>query len=159
MLHRLLLLIAFLALGCAPASGSSTPSAANAELARATLLDLDGKPTNLTQVAAGKVVVVSLWAPWCEGCRTEEPALLRLAALAKDRGDFVLVSVAIDASADEVKSAAVPYVRLLDTGPFARLGKRRVPATLVLDRTGQQVFEGGALDRDALDALTQVLGH
>jgi thiol-disulfide isomerase/thioredoxin len=151
MLHRNLLLIALSAFACAP------PPAAlpTADLSHVAVVGADGKPTNLATLANGRVTVASLWAPWCEGCQKEEPALLRLQQLAEKRGDFVLVSIAIGTSADDV--AARPYPRLIDTGAFAEFGHRRVPATLVIDASGRTVFEGGALDGAALDALTKAL--
>ena len=119
------------------------------------ITDAGGNTTNLATLAHGRVTVASLWAPWCEGCREEEPALLKLHQLSLERGGFVLVSIAIDAKAGEL--ASTPYLRLLDTGPFAEVGRRRVPATLVIDGSGRTVYEGGALDRAALDALTKAL--
>ncbi len=123
------------------------------------IVGVDGKTTNLATLAAGRVTVASLWAPWCEGCRQEEPALLRLHRLALERRDFMLVSIAIGTTAEDVAASSTPYPRLVDTGAFAEVGRRRVPATLVIDANGRTVFEGGALDRAALEALTKALGH
>ncbi len=152
MLHRHLVLIALL--GCAPAATLPTK-----DLAHARIVDADGKTTDLAALANGRVTVASLWAPWCESCRREEPALVRLHQLALERRDFVLVSIAIDAKPEDLRGDAPPYPRLVDTGAFAEAGMRRVPTTLVIDASGRTVYEGGALDRDALDALTKVLAH
>jgi len=149
-LHRHSLLIAFV-LSCAPAA-SSPPVG---DVSHIPLEDTVGNTTNLATLAHGRVTVATLWAPWCEGCREEEPALLRLHQLAMQRRDFVLVSIAIDAKAEEL--AKTPYPRLVDTGTFAEVGHRRVPTTLVIDASGRTVYEGGALDRAALDALTKAL--
>jgi len=148
-LHRHSLLIAFF-LACAPAAAPTT-----ADLSHVPILDAGGKTTNLATLARGRVTVATLWAPWCEGCRQEEPALLRLHQLSLERKDFVLVSIAIDAKAEEL--AKTPYPRVVDTGVFAEVGHRRVPATLVIDASGRTVYEGGALDSAALDALTKAL--
>jgi hypothetical protein len=67
----------------------------------------------------------------------------------------VLVSIAIDTAKADV--VARPYPCLLDTGAFAEVGRRRVPTTLVIDAHGRTVYEGGALDRAALDALANAL--
>jgi hypothetical protein len=83
---------------------------------------------------------------------------LRLSQLAHERGDFVLVSIAIDARAEDV-AGPLAYPRVLDTGAFADIGHRRVPATLVIDAMGRTVFEGGALDRAALEALTKAIAR
>jgi thiol-disulfide isomerase/thioredoxin len=157
MLHRHSLLIAILICASCASEPARAPLEA-ADLSHVPITSADGATTNLATIAAGRAVVVSLWAPWCEGCRTEEPALLRLHQLAIARHDFVLVSIAIGTSASEV-STPTPYARLFDTGAFAEVGKRRVPATLVIDATGHTVYEGGALDADALAALTKTLAH
>jgi cytochrome c biogenesis protein CcmG/thiol:disulfide interchange protein DsbE len=155
MLHRHSLLTALLfSLSCAPVAA---PSRGAADLTHVPVLDTSGKTTNLAELAHGRVTVASLWAPWCEGCREEEPALLRLHQLSLARHDFVLVSIAIDAKAEEIASVQLPYPRLIDTGAFAEVGRRRVPTTFVIDASGRTVYEGGALDRAALDALTKAL--
>ena len=152
MLHRHSLLIA-LVLSCAPAA--AVPPLG--DITHVPVMDTGGKTTNLATLAHGRVTVASLWAPWCEGCREEEPALLRLHQLSLERRDFVLVSIAIDAKAEEVAAMQLPYPRLVDTGAFAEVGHRRVPTTFVIDASGRTVYEGGALDRAALDALTKAL--
>ncbi len=154
MLHRHSLLTALVFFACTPATA---PSPSAADLTHVPVLDTGGKTTNLAALAHGRVTVASLWAPWCEGCREEEPALLRLHQLSLERHDFVLVSIAIDAKAEEIASMNLPYPRLVDTGAFAEVGHRRVPSTFVIDASGRTVYEGGALDRAALDALTKAL--
>jgi thiol-disulfide isomerase/thioredoxin len=140
-------------LSCAPAATAPPPP----DLTHVPVMDTGGNTTNLATLAHGRVTVASLWAPWCEGCRQEEPALLRLHQLSLERHDFVLVSIAIDAKAEEVASMQLPYPRLVDTGAFAEVGHRRVPSTFVIDASGRTIYEGGALDRGALDALTKAL--
>jgi thiol-disulfide isomerase/thioredoxin len=158
MLHRSPLLIAlFFAASCA--REAAPPAPPSADLSHVPITDARGTTTNLAELAKGRVTVASLWAPWCEGCRKEEPALLRLHQLALERHDFLLVSIAIDTTAEAIASAPPPYPRLLDSGAFAEVGRRRVPATLVLDANGRTIFEGGALDRAALDALTKALAR
>ena len=152
--HSFLIVLAWCAACASEPAQSTLPTA---DLSHVPIVSADGKTTDLATLARGRVTVASLWAPWCEGCRQEEPALLRLHQLSLERRDFVLVSIAIGTSASELASAT-PYPRLLDTGAFAEAGQRRVPATLVIDASGRTVFEGGALDRAALDALTKALG-
>lgn len=151
MRHCVPLLVGFLALSAC--TGAGAKSARTVDVAHVPITSTDGTSTDLARLAGGKPVVVSLWAPWCEGCRDEEPALVRLEELARSRKDFVLVSVAIGTTASELPSPAPKYARYLDSGAFADYGARRVPATLVLGRDGKIVYEGGALDRAALDAL------
>ena len=158
MLHRHSLLIA-LALTVACAHEAPPPATSSADLLRVPVRTLDGRTTDLAALAKGRVMVASLWAPWCEACRQEEPALRRLNQLAISRGDFVLVSIAIGTTAQEIAADTPPYPRLVDTGAFAEVGHRRVPSTLVIDATGHTVFEGGALDGAALDARTKALAR
>lgn len=156
MLHRNRLLIALSFFVVACASEAAPPVLPNTDVSHLPVVDAAGKATSLAALAKGRVIVASLWAPWCEGCRQEEPALVRLNQLAHERGDFVLVSIAIDAHAEDL---AAPYPRLLDTGAFAEIGRKRVPTTLVIDAGGRTVFEGGALDQAALHALDQALAR
>ena len=158
MLHRNSLLIA-LAFALACAHEGPGPAHASIDLLRVPVRTVDGRTTDLAALAKGRVTVASLWAPWCEGCRQEEPALRRLNELALRRGDFVLVSIAIGTTAEEIAADTRPYPRLVDTGAFAEVGHRRVPSTLVIDATGHTVFEGGALDDAALDALKKALAR
>lgn len=44
------------------------------------LLTLAGEPTDLGRIAAGRPLVVNLWAPWCLPCRRETPMVLDVAA-------------------------------------------------------------------------------
>jgi peroxiredoxin len=126
------------------------------------LVTPDGQTTNLGEALGGRVALVSLWATWCESCRDELAALSRLAARAGDRGALVL-GVAVgerrDTVAAFVAAHALPYRTLVDEDfHFAdTLGQRRVPTTLVVDRTGQIRFIGGALDEQALSALRHTL--
>lgn len=53
-----------------------------------------GQPRTLADYR-GKVLLVNIWATWCEPCRVEMPALERLYHLVPDSG-FRLVSVSID---------------------------------------------------------------
>jgi len=60
-----------------------------------------------------------------------------------------------------VQRQRLPYAQLVDERfRFAdALGQERVPATLVIDRTGRIVFSGGALDDSALAALRAALAE
>ena len=64
---------------------------------------LDGKPATLKQIAAGKPMLVNLWATWCAPCIAELPALDKLAATAKAKGVTVIA-----VSQDQEGKALVP---------------------------------------------------
>jgi hypothetical protein len=92
-------------------------------------------------------------------------ALTRLDAHAKERGDAVVIAVAVGeerSRVDEfVQRRALPYVQLVDEDfrLADAIGARRVPATLVLDRGGRVVFRGDALDSAALAALRRAIAE
>jgi peroxiredoxin len=165
--YRFSLLIAIAsvsALACG--SSPSPPAAALAGAAPAPVVTLSGEPTDVANAAHGRVALVSLWAPWCDGCERELDALNRLDARTASSGDAVVIGVAVGepraAIADFVHRRGLRYMQLVDEEfRFAdSIGERRVPATLVLDRAGRIVYRGKALDAGSLDALHTALdGH
>ena len=125
-------------------------------------MTLDRQTTDLAAAVHGRPALVSLWATWCEACTTELDALNRLDVRAKERGALV-VGVAIgeprERVAEFVATRGLNYAQLVDEDfHFAdALGERRVPTTLVVDRTGRVVYVGGALDEAALAAFRSAL--
>lgn len=161
MRHRLLVLALLLSsLGCGASStlgDRATPEPKQAT--RTTLKTLGGESTDLSRIAKGRVTLVALWATWCDACKREIPALRRLDAHTKARGDSAVVAVAVGDTKEDVASFAkehgLAYEQLVDEDYALAdlLGERRVPTTLVLDREGRIVYRGSALDGDALAAL------
>lgn len=123
---------------------------------------LDGKPARLDEALRGKVALVSLWATWCDACEKELDALARLDAAAHKAGATV-IAIAEGEAPEKVAAFArrknLTWAQLVDERFLLgdALGQKRVPATLVVDRAGQIVFVGGALDGAALDALKRAL--
>src|SRR6059058_4229592 len=62
-----------------------------------------GRPTTLADYR-GKVVLLNVWATWCEPCRVEMPSLERLHRRLAGT-DFRVVSVSIDEDGDSVVAA------------------------------------------------------
>ncbi len=154
MLHRFFFLAALAS--CAPARPAATP------LTTAPLVTMNGASTSLARVSQGRVTVVALWATWCDACKVEMAAILRLEAKAKLRGDFHVVTIAVGDDPQKVRAFGatnrLPNAVLVDPEfTLAGIAKDRVPTTLVLDRGGRIVHEGGALDAAALAALRQEL--
>ena len=94
----------------------------------------------------GKVVVLNIWATWCVPCRKEMPSLDRLQT-ALGGPDFAVVPVSIDRGGLAVVSkfyteTGVSHLAkyLAGSGNAVReLGIVGVPATLIIDRAGNEV--------------------
>ena len=108
----------------------------------------------------GKVVLLNIWASWCDPCRDEFPLMTRLTReLAAD--DFAVVAVSDDVDRDAARRFLAEY-----EPPFATvwgrgslrdmLGYRGLPFTVLLDREGRVVERyigfGGASQFEALRA-------
>jgi peroxiredoxin len=126
---------------------------------------MDGAPADLGAVIRGRAAVISLWATWCDACSAEIAALNRLDVQTSSRSDALVVGVAVGEPRERVaafvRERGVRYARLVDENFCLAdlLGERRVPATLVVDRSGRIVFRGGALDAAGLDAFRNVLAN
>ena len=125
------------------------------------LSDLDGKPVKLSQFR-GKTVFLNFWTKTCRPCLEEMPSVAELAKIGKGRGDFVVVTVSTDESAQDARDTLntvlngdVPFVALVD--PDAKIvhdtyGTRLFPETWVIDPTGiiRARYDGGRNWADAL---------
>lgn len=105
-------------------------------------------------------MLVNLWATWCDGCKKELPALGRLDAKAKERGAVVVMVAVGEPRATVSAFVAREHVHgeLLVDEEFLfadTIGTREIPTTLVFDRDGRLVYQGGRLDKAALRALAQ----
>lgn len=105
----------------------------------------------------GRVVVVNVWASWCEPCRAEAPLLEHAqATLAQHQGTILGVTFR-DTSPDSLAFVrefhlSYPSVRDVD-GRLARdYGTKALPETFVLDRQGRiAAISRGQVDRSFLD--------
>jgi thiol-disulfide isomerase/thioredoxin len=145
----------------AAAPARAVAAAAPSPLPRVPVATLAGDHVELQGVARGRVALVSFWATWCEACLKEMDALNRLDA--KTGADAVVIGIAVGEEREKVAAFAqkrgLKYVQLVDPD-FAladAIGQRRVPATLVVNRQGQIVFRGDALDGEGLDALRKAI--
>jgi peroxiredoxin len=144
--------------GCAGGAGRSaagTPAAASAFTFRDVVLsDLNG--------VGHQPALLSFWAPWCDPCVREQPALESLSRQASACGATV-VGVAVG----ETRATINRFVRArrLDFPQLAdqdfhlsdALGQRRIPATLVLDADQNVIFTGESLDARAVAALKKTV--
>jgi thiol-disulfide isomerase/thioredoxin len=103
--------------------------------------------------------VVNLWASWCEPCRTELPAMQRLA----DRAGGKLTVVGVDTGDDRAAAAsfgtdhqvAMPTLYDRDKKLISKLGRSTLPVTIFLSGTGSWHVEPLPLDGSKLDALVR----
>lgn len=155
-------LAALVLLGVAACGASPAPAQRASVVPGTPVRALDSTETQLTAALQGRPALITLWATWCDACRDELPALTRVDAWAKQHG-AVVVGVAVGEPLEKVASFAatnrIPYQLLVDEEfRFAdALGEKRVPATLVVDRTGKITYVGGAVDDRSLAALKRVL--
>ncbi len=124
---------------------TTTPMGENLPAPDFTLSTPSGASLSLSELR-GKVVLLNFWATWCVPCRKEMPAIEALYQRYKDRGlEVVAISLdKIDAAPVEAfaKEVGVTYRVVLDPSwATARTyGVRGLPATFLLDRTGNVVM-------------------
>ena len=90
----------------------------------------------------GKVVVLNVFASWCEPCKAEAPLLARAQRLMASHDGTVLGVTYLDNSSDSdrfAKQEHISYPVLRDvSGNFVRsFGTTGVPETFVIDRSGR----------------------
>lgn len=117
----------------------------------ASLQSLEQTPQDLSAALAGRPALLSFWATWCDACQKEFADLQKLDAWSREHGGVVM-GVAVGEPVAKVKSFAadhhLPYAILVDEDFHLSdtLGEKRVPATLVVDRSGKIVHTSGSLD-------------
>jgi peroxiredoxin len=156
-----LLIAALLVLGCA--SRAAPGPAVGAPLPEVRAIGLDRQPASLVGLTRGRVALVALWATWCTSCARELDELERLQA--EVGGNALVVGVAVGEPYDKVavflRARRLTYAQLVDEDfkLADALGTNRVPTTLVVGRSGELRYAGGALDREALSALRRALAE
>jgi cytochrome c biogenesis protein CcmG/thiol:disulfide interchange protein DsbE len=104
--------------------------------------DLQGVTVSLSALR-GSVVLLNVWATWCEPCREELPELARLAARHRE-GGLVVIGVSVDGlkAQDELRrlvdASGVTYPILLDPRStiVPKLKIVGFPTTVLIDRQG-----------------------
>jgi thiol-disulfide isomerase/thioredoxin len=83
---------------------------------------LDGRKLKLSDYA-GKVVLVSVWAPWCGPCKLETPGFVNTYKQYKDRG-LEILSVAVNTNENDVRSYIQKYGVLWPVGIKDDVGRQ-----------------------------------
>lgn len=103
-------------------------------------LDLEGRRQRLAD-QKGKVVLVNIWATWCEPCRKEMPKLDRLYRQRQDQGLIVFGLSDEDVAVQRtfLKQVAVSYPLLTINGKIPDMYRdiARYPAIFLIDRGGR----------------------
>ncbi|MDB9721883.1 redoxin domain-containing protein [Nitrosopumilus sp.] len=126
-------------------------------------ISLDGTPASISDYQ-GKVILVNLWATWCEPCREEMPALGELHSMFP-RSDFEIIGVSIDEPGFEqviVQTMAednLTYPVWLDPENRFQFAFRTigVPESFLIDADGQIIHQWrGAFDPVSEDTINLV---
>jgi len=122
-------------------------------LREALVTDLDGKRRSLLEWQ-GRVLVLNFWATWCDPCREEIPAFVRVRQKLR-RSGVEFVGIAIDQAAKVAifaKSVHIDYPLLLvgrdGLDLMRRLGNTSgaLPFTVIVNQEGRIAFRSlGAL--------------
>jgi thiol-disulfide isomerase/thioredoxin len=122
----------------------------------------NGAPVDLRSAAAGRPVVVNLWASWCGPCREEMPTL---GAAQRRHGEigFLFVNQGESAAAVHTYLATLglPLHEVLIDAPSAlgpAVGSRGLPTTLFYDTRGRLISSHfGVLNAPALESRLREL--
>lgn len=146
------------AAGAAHADTSAPSSAPQNPFSRYPVYSLDGQEVHLLREAAGRILIVDLWATWCTACERTHPLLEKLAQ-SYDPKDVLVVGVSVDESTAKVQryvqTHAYSYPIFLDRNYRLSdaLGISELPIVYVLDESGTIVQKTHELDEEALATI------
>ncbi|WP_420266774.1 peroxiredoxin family protein [Candidatus Magnetominusculus dajiuhuensis] len=115
----------------------------------------DASKTIALKDLRGKVVLLNIWASWCDGCQAEMPEFINLQEQYKDK-PFIIVAVSVDNSKDkafgflegleQATKKKVNFTVLYDkdkTSP-KDYKPRGMPASYLIDKNGKlaRIFMG-----------------
>jgi thiol-disulfide isomerase/thioredoxin len=126
---------------------------------------LDGEPFDLVGLR-GQVVLLNVWATWCEPCRKEMPELQALHARHREQG-FTVVGVSVDAArlADTVRQSVVdfglryPNIHDPQNTISAAFKVNGYPTSFLIDRNGGLVWRKDGMLEPGDPELAQQLAR
>ena len=128
-----------------------------------TFTQFDGKQFKLSD-QRGKVVVVNIWASWCDPCKQEAAVLENTWRAYRDRGVVFLGADYVDTDEPAlafVKQYDITYPNGPDVGSniYRLFRARGVPETYVIDQKGSvsRLFVGPVLENDLRSTLDGLL--
>lgn len=122
------------------------------------LPDLTGQPRSLDEFA-GKVLLVTFWASWCQPCIEEMPSIQRLREEMAD-APFAVIGVNVAEAERRVKATVkrlgieFPILLDRDRAAFKGWGANVLPTAYVLDASGRVRYVGrGPVEWDRADIV------
>jgi thiol-disulfide isomerase/thioredoxin len=118
---------------------------ASAAMMQNQIKDLEGGTYTL-QDKKGKVVLINLWATWCQPCRHEMPALVEMQDKYRDKNFEVLGLNVDDEEVDKIQSFAqemklnypLGYADTKMVSEFIKLSRQSgIPQSVLIDREGR----------------------
>ncbi len=142
------------------ACAATAPMTPSATLTRVPVLAADARPVELATLAAGRPIVLDLFATWCEACRANLPRLNELARA--HGGDLVVLGVDVGEERDTALRYAaregIAYPVYLD--PELRfqdsLGVTALPLIVVIDGDGRIAHRSATLDDETLRVIQRL---
>lgn len=140
-MRRALLTMFPIVLSACGGAGRASSPAVDRPAPDFTAKHVDDRPFQLSSLR-GRVVVLDIWAAWCDGCEKELPVLDALASRIAPMGAAVVVSVSVDEQPEKalelLRARKWTMTALYD--PTGRVGDAyepaKMPAIFVIDRDG-----------------------
>jgi cytochrome c biogenesis protein CcmG/thiol:disulfide interchange protein DsbE len=159
-----ILSIMVISAGCGNSSAPQTSKPA--EPLQITATTIDGKTISLADYKGKKIVLIDLWATWCEPCKAEMPVFQQIYDEYSDQLEIIAASQDDPGQIEKVKSfvesnnLTFPIVhdkdKVFETA--FPMSKRGLPYLVVIDREGRKVKEYIGIQKDLKSKIEEHLG-